>query len=295
MIKEAIGTAATIDEAILKAKAALNAPEDADVKIDVLVQPQKKILGLFGGSDAKVKAYYEAADEIHSAPVHEADDSVAAYLKTIVEGMGVKNVAVTSLDSGEERIYEIKTDDDYGVLIGRHGETLDAVQYLVRLFANKKTDSDKRVSVNVGDYREKRNENLKALAQRSANQVLKFGRNVKLEPMNPYERRIVHTAIQGIEGVTSHSVGYDSERRVIITLEDGVEPTVADKRRYNGRGEYNKGGSRPQRGGSSYRRGGSSYRRDSAPQCEQREPRSDFASGTRYGKIEVKKNDESAE
>lgn len=295
MIKEAIGTAATIDEAILKAKAALNAPEDADVKIDVLVQPQKKILGLFGGSDAKVKAYYEAADEIHSAPVHEADDSVAAYLKTIVEGMGVKNVAVTSLDSGEERIYEIKTDDDYGVLIGRHGETLDAVQYLVRLFANKKTDSDKRVSVNVGDYREKRNENLKALAQRSANQVLKFGRNVKLEPMNPYERRIVHTAIQGIEGVTSHSVGYDSERRVIITLEDGVEPTVADKRRYNGRGGYNKGGSRPQRGGSSYRRGGSSYRRDSAPQCEQREPRSDFASGTRYGKIEVKKNDESAE
>lgn len=295
MIKEAIGTAATIDEAILKAKAALNAPEDADVKIDVLVQPQKKILGLFGGSDAKVKAYYEAADEIHSAPVHEADDSVAAYLKTIVEGMGVKNVAVTSLDSGEERIYEIKTDDDYGVLIGRHGETLDAVQYLVRLFANKKTDSDKRVSVNVGDYREKRNENLKALAQRSANQVLKFGRNVKLEPMNPYERRIVHTAIQGIEGVTSHSVGYDSERRVIITLEDGVEPTVADKRRYNGRGGYNKGGSRSQRGGSSYRRGGSSYRRDSAPQCEQREPRSDFASGTRYGKIEVKKNDESAE
>ena len=175
MIKEAIGTAATIDEAISKAKAALNAPEDADVKIDVLVQPQKKIFGLFGGSDAKVKAYYEVEDEIHAAPVQESNDSVGAYLKTIVEGMGVKNVTVTSSDSDEEKIYEIKTDDDYGVLIGRHGETLDAVQYLVRLFANKKTDSDKRVSVNVGDYREKRNENLKALAQRSATQVLKFG------------------------------------------------------------------------------------------------------------------------
>ena len=143
MIKEAIGTAATIDEAISKAKAALNAPEDADVKIDVLVQPQKKIFGLFGGSDAKVKAYYEVEDEIHAAPVQESNDSVGAYLKTIVEGMGVKNVTVTSSDSDEEKIYEIKTDDDYGVLIGRHGETLDAVQYLVRLFANKKTDSDK--------------------------------------------------------------------------------------------------------------------------------------------------------
>ena len=96
MIKEATGTAATIDEAISKAKAALNAPEDADVKIDVLVQPQKKILGLFGGSDAKVKAYYEAEDEIPVAAAQAADDSVGAYLKAIVEGMGVKNVTITS-------------------------------------------------------------------------------------------------------------------------------------------------------------------------------------------------------
>lgn len=281
MIKEAIGTAATVEEAKAKALAALNAPDDAQVTFNVLAQPQKKILGLFGGSDAKVKASYEIPDA----------DPIGAYLKKIVEGMGVSNVSIEPSTEGEETVYEIKTDDDYGVLIGRHGETLDAVQYLVRLFANKKTDSDKRVSVNVGDYREKRSENLKALAQRSANQVLKFGRNVKLEPMNPYERRIIHTAIQGIEGVTSHSVGYDSERRVIITLEEGVEPTVADKRRYSGsRGGYNKGGrGSDRRGGGNYRRGGSSSHRDYAAQTADREPRSDFASGSRYGKIEIKK------
>jgi len=288
MIKEAIATAATIDEAKNKAMAELNAPEDAQVTFEVLAQPQKKILGLFGGSDAKVRVSYEIADKVTSETT--GADPIGDYLKKIVEGMGVSNVTIEPHSEGEETVYEIKTDDDYGVLIGRHGETLDAVQYLIRLFANKKTDSDKRVSVNVGDYREKRNENLKALAQRSANQVLKFGRNVKLEPMNPYERRIVHTAIQGIEGVTSHSVGYDSERRVIITLEEGVEPTVADKRRYN-KGGYNKGGrGSDRRGGGNYRRGGSQQRRDYAPQSD-RAPRSDFASGSRYGKIEVKKTE----
>lgn len=310
MIKEAIATAATRDEAIQKAKLALNAPIDADVKFEIIQDAQKAFLGIFGGKEAKVRAYYEAPDE--AAPVKAAapkaapapkaakaeakkseinpedDAAIRNYLTTIIKGMGIEDITLTSHEEEEETVYELITNESHGALIGRHGETLDAVQYLVRLFANKNTQGKKKVSLNVGDYREKRSESLKEFAARSASQVLKYGRSVKLDPMNPYERRIIHTAIQGIEGVTSHSVGYDSERRVIISLEEGVQPTHADKRR----GGYNKGGNR---GG--YNRGGNRGGRGAKPAYKpevaaDRAPRSDVAGSSRYGKIEVKKNTE---
>lgn len=312
MIKEAVATASTLDEAIEMAKAQLNAPLDADVKLEVLQQAQKKVLGLFGGKDAKVRAFYEVADKVKSdakkapekksqpktqhptAPVKETkkeakaelsaedDAAIKTYLEKIIKGMGVEDVTISSHEEDEETVYELNTAENHGAIIGRHGETLDAVQYLVRLFANKNTEGNKKVSVNVGDYREKRAESLKEFAARSANQVLKYGRNVKLDPMNPYERRIIHTAIQEIAGVTSHSVGYDTERRVIITLEEGVQPTHADRRR-----PQNRGG----RGGYNNRGGNRSGRRDGGYKPNvpsDRAPKSDTA-GSRYGKIEVKK------
>ena len=319
MIKEAIGIAATRDEAIQKAKAALNAPLDADVKFEIIQDAQKKIFGLFGGKDAKVRAYYEAPDEVKAevketkkkapaapkaqkapktaekvaapaekkaekAPMSSDDDAaIRKYLTTIITGMGIEDITINSHEEEEETVYELITNESHGALIGRHGETLDAVQYLVRLYANKNTQGKKKVSLNVGDYREKRAESLKEFATRAANQVLKYGRNVKLDPMNPYERRIIHTVIQQIEGVTSHSVGYDSERRVVITLEEGVQPTHGDRRR----GGYNKGGNR---GG--YNKGGNrgGKRESYKPNVPaDRAPKSDFA-GSRYGKIEVKKS-----
>lgn len=312
MIKEAIATASTRDEAIQKAKNALNAPLDADVKFEIIQDAQKKVLGLFGGKDAKVRAYYEAPDAVITetkkaapvapkaakapakaapAPVKKAekpeisaDDTAAItnYITTIIKGMGIEDITVSSHTEGEETVYELSTEESHGALIGRHGETLDSIQYLVRLFANKNTQGKQKVSLNIGNYREKRAESLKEFATRSASQVLKYGRNVKLDPMNPYERRIIHTAIQEIEGVTSHSVGYDDERRVVITLEEGVQPTHADKRRNNynrgGKGGYNRGGNR---GGRK-----ESYK-PSVP--ADRAPKSDLA-GSRYGKIEVKKS-----
>jgi spoIIIJ-associated protein len=309
MIKEAIATAATRDEAIQKAKLALNAPLDADVKFEIIQDAQKAFLGIFGGKEAKVRAYYEAPDE--AAPVKAAapkaapapkaakaeakkseinpedDAAIRNYLTTIIKGMGIEDITLTSHEEEEETVYELITNESHGALIGRHGETLDAVQYLVRLFANKNTQGKKKVSLNVGDYREKRAENLKEFAARSAAQVLKYGRNVKLDPMNPYERRIIHTAIQAIEGVTSHSVGYDSERRVIITLEEGVQPTHGDRRRggYNkgGRGGYNNRG----RGGN--RGGKPAYKPEVSAD---RAPRSDVAGSSRYGKIEIRKSNE---
>lgn len=310
MIKEAIASASTLDEAIAKAKADLNAPENADVKFDIIQNAQKKLFGLFGGKDAKVRAYYEAKGEVKkenkTQPIKAAADktekktaekkvekktektsmsaednaAIKKYIETIIKGMGIEDITISSVEEDEETVYELTTNENHGAIIGRHGETLDAVQYLVRLFANKNTKGNKKVSINIGDYREKRAESLKEFASRSASQVLKYGRNVKLDPMNPYERRIIHTAIQAIEGVTSFSVGSDSERRVIIALEEGVQPTHADKRR----GGYHKGG---------HNKGGNRGRNNSAYKPNvpaDRAPKSDFA-GSRYGKIEVKKAD----
>ena len=146
---------------------------------------------------------------------------------------------------------------------------------------NKGKENYKRVSINIGNYREKRAETLRELAKRNAAKVLRNGRNAVLDPMNPYERRIIHTTIQEIEGVESHSVGSDSERKVVITLAEGVKPTNPD-RRYNnrgGKGGYNRGN----RGGN---RNSSAQ---SAPQQPARSPRSDISNASRYGKIEPKK------
>lgn len=277
MLFEKTGTGATIEEALEKAKAALNAPEDVDVQFDVLQQPQKKTLGLFGGKPAEVRVFYEIPD----AP---AEEKARTYLKAIIEGMGITNYTVDREENDKDIVYNINCEEDYGILIGRRGETLDAIQYLVRLTAKKSGDEvdGARVSVNVGNYREKRAENLRALAAKHAKTVLKYGRNVALEPMNPYERRIIHTAIQEIEGVTSHSVGYDSDRKVIISLEEGVKPTHASGN-YNNRRGGGRGGRQGGRGG--YNRGGDRNHTSSAPT---RAPRKD-SEGSLYGRIEIRK------
>ena len=272
-----IGTGATIPEAVENAKAALNAPEDVDVQYEVLRQPQKKTLGLFGGHPAEVRVFYELPDE----------EKARTYLKAIIEGMGISEYSIEREENDKDIVYNISCEEDYGILIGRRGETLDAIQYLVRLTAKKSGDEadGARISVNVGNYREKRAENLRALAAKHAKTVLKYGRNVALEPMNPYERRIIHTAIQEIEGVTSHSVGYDSDRKVIISLEEGVKPTHGGGN-YNNRRGGNRGGNRGGRGG--YNRNSDRNNASSAPT---RAPRKD-SEGSLYGRIEVRKTTE---
>ena len=223
------------------------------------------------------------APKAEAAPVKEAaktliptdeNDATVKYLRMLVTGMGIDecSIILEKYDDSDEYVYTIDCGDADGALIGRRGETLDAIQYLLRLSINKGLDEDnhRKVSVNVGNYREKRNDNLRALAAKSARQVLKYGRNVALEPMNPYERRIIHTAIQGIEGVTSHSVGSDSNRKVIISLEEGVEPTNPSRGGYNN----NRGG-----------RGGYQKKEAYKPSVT-RAPRKD-AAGSLYGKIEI--------
>lgn len=225
-------------------------------------------------------------------PIDENDAS-ANYLKMIVAGMGIEDAKITLVkeENENEYIYTIDCGKEDGALIGRRGETLDAIQYLLRLSINKGLADDKhrKVSVNVGNYREKRNDNLRQLAAKNARTVLKYGRNVALEPMNPYERRIIHTAIQQIEGVTSFSTGVDSGRRVIISLEEGVTPTSPSKGGYGKRDNYRGGGNR---GGGNRRGGGGGYRKKEAYQpAVTREPRKDSA-GSLYGKIEIPQNND---
>ena len=274
MIKEAIGTGATVEEAFASAVAELAAPEDVEVQQEVLELPKKKTLGLFGGSPAKVKAFYEYEE----SPFAKAEE----YLRGILTGMGVEEAKIEF--SVEDETVQIQLDcgNNQGTVIGRRGETLDAIQYLVRLIINKDSDAYKRVSINVGSYREKREETLRELAKKNAARVRKYGRNVVLDPMNPYERRVVHTAIQEIEGVDSHSVGSDSERRVVITLAEGFTAENGSAPRRDG----GRGGRGGYRGGSRGGRGGS--REKSANTQPSRPPRSDNAAASLYGKIEPK-------
>ncbi len=331
MIKEAIGVATTVDDARKMAVENLHAPIDADVKVEILTFPKKKVLGLFGGADAKVRAYYDdGVEEKKEAPkaekkpapqkkeapkknnvekkaqpkketkkeapkkeivkketvkketvpavdlsaIEPVENAATEYLKSILVGMGFTEVTVTARETAEDVYFEINCSEDYGNIIGRRGETLDALQYLTRLFVNRANDNNKRVALNVGDYRARREETLRALAKRQAQRVLKYGRSSSLEPMNPYERRIIHTAIQEIEGVTSHSVGEGDRRRVVITPEGG------DKR-----GNYRND-----------RRGNRERKAPYVPQVSaEREQKVDAVSSSRYGKIEPRKPVETTE
>jgi spoIIIJ-associated protein len=229
-----------------------------DVQYDVLAFPKKKVLGLFGGSNAQVKAFIELPDEkkkqkpqkqkkdnvkqktapkketekvAKPTPVKEVENFVSesdlspdsraykaiAYLKPILENLGCTNISIKVAEKENSALIELGG-DGLGVIIGHRGETLDALQYLAGLAANTGGGYYK-VSLNTGDYRQKREETLQNLAARICKQVKSTGKCRTLEPMNPYERRIIHTAVQAIEGVTSASFGEGTNRRVVIGLE----------------------------------------------------------------------------
>ena len=209
MNKEIIKEAASIEEAKALIVAELGVSEDA-IAFEIVQEPEKKVLGLFGGTPAIVKGTVVGGTAAAAAE---------AYLRAVLAGLGVEDfsISVTEQDNG----CVISLDgENLGFIIGRRGETLDALQYLTGLVANRADNAYYRVTLDIGNYREKREQALVALARRLGGQTARTGRRNSLEPMNPYERRIIHTTVQGMEGVISWSVGSEPNRHVIIGPSD---------------------------------------------------------------------------
>lgn len=278
MIIEKIGTGKTIEEAKENAllEMGLTADTDIDFDVEVLEMPQKKVLGIFGGSLAKVKITREVADakpepkmptenksekkaekkaesKQQSAPAkkhkpvgHLSEDEIANvvnYLENVLKLMGVSDFT-TDVVPLEDGIMININGNKIGVAIGRKGETIDALQHLVSLVANRGKDDYFRVTLNPGEYREKRESVLIGVAKKSAEKALRIQRNTVLEPMNSYERRIIHNAVQEIEGVESWSVGEGDHRRVVIGNKEFANNRTGGRndRRGGQRGGYNRGG-----------------------------------------------------
>ena len=243
-----------------------------DITFDIIEQPRKGIFGMKG--DFRIRAYAEdgaaeaaqpAEQETAETPVETAnvtaDDmpeqqvtapsdeidvlntekviNAQKYLSKVLDALGLENYSINTVKNGDTVVLDI-VGDKLGVVIGRRGETLDALQYLTILASNKAENSYCRISVDCNGYRAKRKETLEALAEKTAHRVLKQGRRVTLEPMNPYERRIIHSKVAEIEGVYSNSVGEEPFRKVVIS--SNTKPS------YSGKSERGERGGRRDRG-----------------------------------------------
>ncbi|MBQ7291380.1 MAG: Jag N-terminal domain-containing protein [Clostridia bacterium] len=225
MKQELIKTAKTTEEAVKAAAEEFGVSVD-EVEFEVLEEAKKGFFGM-GAAPAKVKVTY----------IFKPLEAARSFAETLIKDMGIE-ATVTIHDDGNGEALLTISGEDAGTLIGHHGDTLDSLQYLINLAANKKeTDERKytRISVDIENYREKREETLKKLARHMAEKVKRTGRNVVLEPMNAYERRIIHSEVQGIEGVSTNSVGVEGNRRVILFPEGGEKPTTAKPERKGGK------------------------------------------------------------
>ncbi len=207
MKKELVVTGKTTEAAVSEGCAQLGV-DVADVTVEVLEEAKKGFLGM-GATPAKVKITYTVS------PVETATD----FLKTLIANMGID--AEINVSEGDDSVKITLSGENAGVLIGHHGDTLDSLQYLVNLSANRNKEGKEyvRINLDIENYRAKREETLKNLAKRTAEKVRKTRRNITLEPMTAQERRIIHSQVQDIEGVTTFSVGQETNRKVVIALD----------------------------------------------------------------------------
>lgn len=205
-MRSVIKVSKTVDEAIKEALIELNVNKD-DVKIEIIEEPSKGLFGLIGGKDAKVRV------SVIYDPIEIADN----FLSKVLNSMNISAVNVVKKE-GDSLIIDIKdiSSTDMGILIGKRGNTLDSIQYLLSLVVNKNKDNYIKVVVDAEGYRAKREETLIRLANKMAEKAKYVKRPIKLEPMNPYERRIIHSALQNIQGITTYSEGEEPYRRVVI-------------------------------------------------------------------------------
>ena len=199
-------SAKTVSDAITEACKKFEVTSDK-LDYEVIEEGSNGFLGI-GAKPAVIKA----------AVRYSIEDTAKTFLKDVFAAMNLE-VVITSVLNKEEKTLDIDlSGDEMGVLIGKRGQTLDSLQYLVSLVINKGNEDYIRVKVDTENYRQRRKETLENLAKNIAYKVKRSKRPVSLEPMNPYERRIIHSALQSDKYVTTHSEGDEPFRRVVVTL-----------------------------------------------------------------------------
>lgn len=202
-MREVVKSARTIKEAIDGALSELNLRED-EVEVEILEEPNKGLFGLLGAKDARVRV----------KEIETPEKKAVVLLKEIFNCMKLQvNINTTDLE-GYTKIN--LSGPDLGILIGRRGDTLDALQYYINLAANRKTEKRTRFVIDIEGYRQRREDTLHKLAFRLADKAKRKGKDIVLEPMNPHERRIIHTALQDHRDVFTYSEGEEPYRKIVI-------------------------------------------------------------------------------
>ncbi len=205
-MKETEHTGRTVEEAIAAALNVLGAERD-DVEVEVLAESTRGLLGIFGQTEARVRVTLKNT-------VGEKATALAEEMLSLLEISAQVSLAREDAESAE---VEIDAGEDTGLIIGKRGETLGALQHLVALLANKGRATKKRVLLNAGGYLERREQALSMLAERTSQKVRATGRSITLEALSPRERRIIHVALANEPGITTSSIGVDPNRCVIVS------------------------------------------------------------------------------
>ena len=235
-MKEIIATGKTVDLAIEEACQQLGVPREK-AEFEIIDLPKKGLFGL-KTYPAKVRVFVK----------EDKAEMAVEYISSILRAMGAQSFSATPSLEGEN-LHITLQGDDLGFVIGRRGETIDAIQYLTSLAVNRLDGDYMRITIDSGNFREKREKTLESLAKRLARNVVRSGRSVTLEPMNPYERRIIHATVSTIEGATSSSIGEEPNRRVVISSTNPVKKNKnykGKKKPYNNKGGRRSGSRRPQ-------------------------------------------------
>ncbi|MDO4730951.1 MAG: RNA-binding cell elongation regulator Jag/EloR [Clostridia bacterium] len=216
------GVGDTIEKA--KEDALLKLEKDySSVEYEIIQMPAKKgLFGLFGALEAKVRAI----------ALYDEGVNVKDFLQNIVEKFEIENLSIEQKETENGIVFDING-DNLGAMIGYRGETLNAIQYLTGLVANKEKEAFCKVTINAGDYRDKRDKAIENVARKNALRALRIRRNVYLEPMNSYERRIVHTVVQEIDGVKSWSEGEKRNRHAVIGLDNSKKAPKIDENNHS--------------------------------------------------------------
>lgn len=234
-------SAKTVDEALTNALVQLETTSDK-VEYDVIEKESSGILGLFS-KPAKIRVRVKLSIE----------DIAKDFLKKVFNAMDITAEIEVQYQEEESLMNIDLSGDEMGILIGKRGITLDSLQYLVSLVVNRNTEEYIKIKLDTENYRERRKETLENLAHNLAHKVKRIHRPVYLEPMNPYERRVIHSALQKDKYVETHSEGEEPYRKVVITLKEGVDTG------YERRGRYSYGNNRYGKKNNSYKKRNDSY------------------------------------